>query len=69
MGPRHIMAWCLGTAPPTKKPNLSPGRFPELDNNYKKEFENTCKLYGLGPQNIIDMAKKGRAPFANSERP
>ncbi|XP_052040638.1 epididymal-specific lipocalin-9-like [Apodemus sylvaticus] len=34
------------------------GRFPELNNNYKKEFINTCKLYGLGPQNIIDMAKK-----------
>ncbi|XP_028628806.1 epididymal-specific lipocalin-9 [Grammomys surdaster] len=33
-------------------------RFTQLDKTYQEEFENICKLYGLGSQNIIDMTKK-----------
>lgn len=69
MGPRHIMEWCLGTAPQQKVPNLSPGRSILLDKTHQREFENICNLYGLDSQNIIDMTKKGKVLFSDSERP
>lgn len=57
----------LGMLPQQKVPNLSPGRITQLGKTYQKEFENICKLYGLDSQNIIDMRKKGRAPFSDAE--
>lgn len=41
----------------------------KIDETYQERFENICKLYGLGSQNIIDMTNKGRVPFSDSERP
>eukprot|EP00073_Rattus_norvegicus_P035069 XP_008759844.1 PREDICTED: epididymal-specific lipocalin-9 isoform X1 [Rattus norvegicus] len=45
------------------------GRFMQIDETYQERFENICKLYGLGSQNIIDMTNKGRVPFSDAERP
>lgn len=59
----------LGLLPQQNVPNLSPGRFIQLDKTYQKEFENICNLYGLGSENVIDMTKKGKALFSDSERP
>lgn len=67
MGSRHIMEWCLLSQ--QKVPNLSPGRFSQIDETYQERFEIVCKLYGLGSQNIIDMTNQGRVPFSDSERP
>lgn len=61
--------WNGACSPNKKVPNLSPGRFMQIDETYQERFENICKLYGLGSQNIIDMTNKGRVPFSDAERP
>ncbi|KAF5914177.1 hypothetical protein HPG69_015623 [Diceros bicornis minor] len=36
------------------------GRIPDLSPSFLNRFEKTCKKYGLGPQNIINLSNKGR---------